>query len=49
MHNTLTTFSAIKLSTTIKAENEEESDVVIDATISLTNRIAIKADNKLVK
>ena len=45
-HNTLKTWSAIKLSTLIKKEDGETDN--IEATISLTNRIAIKANGKLV-
>lgn len=47
-HNTISTFSAIKLSTTIKDEAETEKESIVEATITLTNRISIKVDNKLV-
>ena len=47
-HNTIFTYSAIKLSTTVKGETEEEKESIVEATITLTNRISIKVDNKLV-
>lgn len=46
-HNTLVTWSAIKLSTTTQ-DDESEPDK-IEATISLTNRIAIKVNDKILK
>lgn len=41
-HNTLITFTPIKLSTTL-------DNTKVEATISLTNRIAVKADDKICK
>ncbi|MBQ7917758.1 MAG: hypothetical protein IJ310_02955 [Clostridia bacterium] len=48
-HNTLTTYSTIYLETIIESNEENVEPVLIEASITLTNRIAIKANKKLLK